>query len=393
MTCDSGTAKALVENLLNDLRLLSSEAKKYGQVRESCETAIMKLRGVSATLSTDKLSNHRIFSGISVDLIQPFSLALKSKQPKSVQIALTALQRLISHEIFDVNLARYLVDDLWILMENEIEELRILQTMTLLGNYSSYVTGEVLAKSLVICFRLNFAKDPLVINTASATVRQLVAQVYERCSQQNGVVKNHGIVAQKVLGRNAPTTLSSTEADAFMLFQDLCRLVNAEPPYWLLGITEMTRTLGLDLLDSILMQNPDVFSQKPEFIFILKELVCPLVVKLFSPNLKYGQKQLHGQLMAGPNSTENVSSRAMDKPYFPIVLRLNRLVLTLILRYHRVLSTECEIFLSLLLKFLDQDKIDWYRALAIETVYKIVKKKELLKYFCDTYDSKPYSTK
>lgn len=36
---------------------------------------------------------------------------------------------------------------------------------------------------LVMCFRLNFAKDPIVINTASATVRQMVNCVYERVIQ------------------------------------------------------------------------------------------------------------------------------------------------------------------------------------------------------------------
>lgn len=34
-----------------------------------------------------------------------------------------------------------------------------------------------------MCFRLNFAKDPIVINTASATVRQMVNCVYERVIQ------------------------------------------------------------------------------------------------------------------------------------------------------------------------------------------------------------------
>lgn len=40
-----------------------------------------------------------------------------------------------------------------------------------------------LFQCLVMCFRLNFAKDPIVINTASATVRQMVNCVYERVIQ------------------------------------------------------------------------------------------------------------------------------------------------------------------------------------------------------------------
>lgn len=33
---------------------------------------------------------------------------------------------------------------------------------------------------LVLCFRLHFTKDTIVVNTASATVRQLVNGVFER---------------------------------------------------------------------------------------------------------------------------------------------------------------------------------------------------------------------
>ena len=37
------------------------------------------------------------------------------------------------------------------------------------------------------------------------------------------------------------------------------QLVNADQPYWLLGITEMTRTFGLELLESVLTNFSSVF--------------------------------------------------------------------------------------------------------------------------------------
>lgn len=49
--------------------------------------------------------------------------------------------------------------------------------------------------------------------------------------------------------------------DAFLLFQDLVQLVNADQPYWLIGMTEMTRTFGLELLESVLTQFSSVFYQ------------------------------------------------------------------------------------------------------------------------------------
>lgn len=44
-----------------------------------------------------------------------------------------------------------------------------------------------------------------------------------------------------------------------ILFQDLVQLVNADQPYWLIGITEMTRTFGLELLESVLTNFSSVF--------------------------------------------------------------------------------------------------------------------------------------
>lgn len=61
--------------------------------------------------------------------------------------------------------------------------------------------------------------------------------------------------------RRSVSTLRPSAKDAYMLFQDLCQLVNADAPYWLVGMTEMTRTFGLELLESVLNDFPQVFLQ------------------------------------------------------------------------------------------------------------------------------------
>lgn len=48
-------------------------------------------------------------------------------------------------------------------------------------------------------------------------------------------------------------------ADAYLLFQDLVQLVHADQPCWLIGMTEMTRTFGLELLESVLVQYSQIF--------------------------------------------------------------------------------------------------------------------------------------
>lgn len=57
----------------------------------------------------------------------------------------------------------------------------------------------------------------------------------------------------------APKGLQPCAADAYLLFQDLVQLVNADQPYWLTGMTEMTRTFGLELLESVLTNFSVVF--------------------------------------------------------------------------------------------------------------------------------------
>lgn len=156
-----------------------------------------------------------------------------------------------------------------------------------------------------------------------------------------------------------------------------------DQPYWLIGMTEMTRTFGLELLESVLANYAEVFYKHPEFSFLLKERVCALVIKLFSPNIKYrssGQSLQH-------NST------TLDKPYFHISMRLLRVVSILIQKYHSLLVTECEIFLSLIVKFLDPDKPTWQRALALEMLHRMTVQPDVLKSFCECYDLKAHATK
>lgn len=73
-------------------------------------------------------------------------------------------------------------------------------------------------------------------------------------------------------------------------------------------------------------------------------------------------------------------------------MRLLRLVAVLIQKYHTILVTECEIFLSLIIKFLDPDKPSWQRALALEVIHKLVTRSSLIAFFCKSYDLKNHAT-
>ncbi|XP_030071694.1 LOW QUALITY PROTEIN: protein MON2 homolog [Microcaecilia unicolor] len=374
--------KKLLENMQSDLRALSLECrKKFPPVKEAAESGIIKVKTIAAR-STDILAALKENSS---EVVQPFLMGCGTKEPKITLLCLAAIQRLMSHEVVSEAAAGNIINMLWQLMENGLEELKLLQTVLVLLTTNTVVHDESLSKAIVLCFRLHFTKDNITNNTAAATVRQVVTVVFERMVAEDERHKDAVDQPVPVPGnsnRRSVSTLKPCAKDAYMLFQDLCQLVNADAPYWLVGMTEMTRTFGLELLESVLNDFPQVFLEHQEFSFLLKERVCPLVIKLFSPNIKFRQ---------GSNSTS--SPAPVEKPYFPICMRLLRVVSVLIKQFYSLLVTECEIFLSLLVKFLDADKPQWLRAVAVESIHRLCVQPQLLRSFCQSYDMKQHSTK
>uniref|UniRef100_A0A673VDD9 Protein MON2 homolog n=1 Tax=Suricata suricatta TaxID=37032 RepID=A0A673VDD9_SURSU len=359
--------KKLLENMQSDLRALSLECKKkFPPVKEAAESGIIKVKTIAAR-------NTEILAALkdnSSEVVQPFLMGCGTKEPKITQLCLAAIQRLMSHEVVSETAAGNIINMLWQLMENSLEELKLLQTVLVLLTTNTVVHDEALSKAIVLCFRLHFTKDNITNNTAAATVRQVVTVVFERMVAEDE--RHRDIIEQPVLvqgnsNRRCVSTLKPCAKDAYMLFQDLCQLVNADAPYWLVGMTEMTRTFGLELLESVLNDFPQVFLQHQEFSFLLKERVCPLVIKLFSPNIKFRQ-----------GSSSSSSPAPVEKPYFPICMRLLRVVSVLIKQFYSLLVTECEIFLSLLVKFLDADKPQWLRAVAVESIHRLCVQPQLL---------------
>ncbi len=246
-----------------------------------------------------------------------------------------------------------------------------------------------MAKCLVICLRLNFTKDPTTNTIAGATVRQLVPVVLERVeiadSDRCNLCLQHcyeepGKVTKELTRNVFPPGTNPFIVDAYLLIQDIVLLVGADQPKWLIGIVEMTRTFGLELLESLLSKFPAVFHQHNQFKMLLKERVCSLVIKLFSPNLKYK--------MSGGNQQGNNDM----KPSYHITSKLLRVVGVLILQYHNLLTTETEIFLSLIMKFLDPDKPSWQNGSALEVIHKIVINPDLMAFICDKFDMNQHST-
>lgn len=80
-------------------------------------------------------------------------------------------------------------------------------------------------QNLVLCFRLHFTKDSTTINTAGATVRQLVSLVFERVVVEDeefaGRTESEEVNLEelKIPTNQAPKGLRPCAADAYLMFQ------------------------------------------------------------------------------------------------------------------------------------------------------------------------------
>ena len=81
----------------------------------------------------------------------------------------------------------------------------------------------------MLCFRLHFAKDSTTINTAGATVRQLISLVFERVVSEDkqykdGTKRIANLEELKTSSNVPPKGLRPCAADAYLMFQ-VCTLL------------------------------------------------------------------------------------------------------------------------------------------------------------------------
>eukprot|EP01135_Chromosphaera_perkinsii_P010413 Nk52_evm85s2118 gene=Nk52_evmTU85s2118 len=391
-------ALRVIDGLISDVTQLHNEVKKrYPNVKQACETALEKLTQLKQrphARGDESSGNNNENNAVTMQeisecdvLLKPFVLGCESKQVKQVQISLGSLQKLIYNEAIAEDSVEVVLNCLWTLMEAGIEEVRVLQTVIYFITSNDLVMGDFAAKSLVLCFRMFTAKDPVTSNTAAATLAQIVAAMYDRVGKEYNDLKIKG--EQGLPGESLPSdsrrvssfhrksisSLPPAASDAYLLLQDLCEITNGDHPFWLVGISEMSRNFGLEIIESIVKSHAAVFTMYAPLTELLKGKVCPLIIKLFSPGAK----------TAG--SVSQYSSEDSQILPFPLLVRLLRVIVSLLKFHYAALVTESEIFLSMLVKLLDIDKPLWYRTLVSETFRDVCCYPYLLRSFCDGTDS------
>ncbi|GAA5936680.1 hypothetical protein JCM1841_000223 [Sporobolomyces salmonicolor] len=258
------------------------------------------------------------------------------------------------------------------------------------------VQGEELGQALELSHRLSTSKIPVVASTASATLRQLFMFVYERIGDEDALVaaspnpstdpslppasfdvdvppleedRAKGLVVQSkriqlagdapdspaaspkagdaqgagvgVDGQNKMRSIALRPAarDAYLLLEDLCLLISGsveggpdgEPSFLRWG--SLSRTFGLELVESIVSGFGPVVRTHPELLLVLRAHLCPLLIRFLS---------------SPPHSTLSTSTSSSFS--FPLTLRLTRVVFLLLKQFSDLLTLESEVFLTMFVR-------------------------------------------
>ena len=399
----SSRGLAVAKQLEEDLRLLSVEArKKYPLVKEAAERSIIKLRAKIAVLlrnvrSAGDNSTKGFVEGskstmavafrADEEILRPFVLACNHADVsvKLGVLSLSAFQRLLSRGAVEAGQFPNIVRVLRIqsLSHEDAILLRILQTLPLILTATEFeVPEDSLRQAVLICSELGGSSSSIIKSLASATLRQLLTVLYERVESlmtklsqedQTEFTKSNESVsppARATRGGHAQTSLtppaflSGICKHAYMLFQDLCLMGKGESGVWL-GHASISKVLAMELIEELLGSHQKLFHSSSAFGDIIKHHVCPLVIK-----------SLRSQVN------------------FPLMIRLMRLVALLVVEFHELLATECEIFITLLIRMIPRPGDSsltvtpwWHCALTLEVLHLVCQNDNLLRFLYRHFDA------
>ncbi|KAG6901567.1 hypothetical protein C0995_010501 [Termitomyces sp. Mi166 len=314
----------------------------------------------------------------SEDLLRPVFMGCATKNAKVVAISLGSLQRLIALKAVPHSAVPLMITTMSDAMSQGVDiQLRILQTLvSLIPNFPD-IHGALLGDALLLCFKLQESKIAVVSSTAAATLRQLVMFVVDKMVTEDNAENTDASLSEVNLPNGTTKQLGPSALDAFSVFEDLCLLANSEKPHFL-KLESLHKTFALELIESVLTNYHTHFRKHPELILLLQHLLCPLLLKALS-----------------------------DRPIFPLTLRCTRVVFLLLKQFSEELTTESEVFLTLLIKIFSDDgdasgdhghgshhvRPLWMKVLAMEIMRGLCSDAELMRNVWDRYDAQESGAK
>ncbi|KAL2325430.1 hypothetical protein Fmac_024488 [Flemingia macrophylla] len=383
---------AFMAVLESDLRALSAEARRrYPAVKDGAEHAILKLRSLS---SPSEIAHND-------DILRIFLMACEVRTVKLSIIGLSCLQKLISHDAVSPSALREILSTLkdHAEMVDEGVQLKTLQTISIIFQSRLHPENEdTMSQALGICLRLleNTRSSDSVRNTAAATFRQAVALIFDqvvlaeslpagkfgfggqlsRTSSVTGDVNRSINLSDSLhnesISGGAPVmreTLTETGKHGLRLLEDLTSLAAGGSAIWL-RVNILQRTFALDILEFILSNYVAVFRTLLPYEQALRRQICSLLMTSLRTNA-----ELEGE--TGEPSFRRLVMRSVAH-----IIRL----------YSSSLITECEVFLSMLLKVTFLDLPLWHRILVLEILRGFCVEARTMRILFQNFDMHPKNT-
>ncbi|CAI5485480.1 unnamed protein product, partial [Closterium sp. Naga37s-1] len=263
---------------------------------------------------------------------------------------------------------------------------------------------ESMAIILGICLRLAGSTRQLdcVHSTATATLRQAIALIFDRAASSEGLpVQSAPRQANRVWNTSEPGDISrivmasrATEGEGagrgvgeeletvvlkervddlspaarmgLRLLEDLAALAAGQQAQWL-HVPSLQRTFALEMLEYVVSHYATLFRRLTPYQQVLQHKLCALV-------------------MTSLRSTGSEEGDVGEPGYRRLVLRC---VATLVRQHHAQLTTECEVFLLMLVKSVDQDLPLWHRILVLEVLRGFCVEPGTLQLIFNLFDMQP----
>ncbi|QLQ80866.1 hypothetical protein HG537_0E02210 [Torulaspora globosa] len=369
MTAASVEFNTFWKQLNSELQILSSEAKKRSNViRVASDRSLEILKSVR---SYEELSQYSEF-------VTPFVMSCSSKNAKLTTISMQCLQRLSSTPCLPSDRLSDVLDAFILATQLALDlKLKVLQVLPIFfKNYAYHICGPLCVKILKCCSDLlqSSNKSPMVVGTASATLQQLMDEIFERLipngSENAKQVENEKIY-DVLVGNNESIKVDVYRHDANVLFSDLCSSfevsdssskIGREPQ---LDMRNLPTDYGLEILESVLKNSISLFLTYNDLQFLLRTKTVPFLLRCIQSSMN-----------------------------FAIVVRSYRCIKLLIRKdYLSVLELELEVVLSLMIHGIsvESETPIWKRVLSLEVFSEISRNFDLLCAIFMTYDN--YSDK
>ncbi|ORX76084.1 hypothetical protein BCR32DRAFT_271491 [Anaeromyces robustus] len=357
----------LVLFLTNELINLSNEVrKKHPSIKESAEQLIYKLR--SAQAANESTNNEQQFTEDLrkiPDLLLTFQLTCKTNDPKLINIALSCLQQLIMSRAIPSESFKDIINILKDSLSAGFEiQLKVLQVLLSFFTVFTEVYGDDLYNALFICIDINNSKNPIVTNTATATLNQLIVSIFEKVSKEDKqkekgtIIETENLEIKGEYNEIQIIQISKFSKDAYLIFRDLCLIINNEKPVCFKSDAAIPKLVALELIERILKIHYDLFKTHIELRNIIKEKVCHFIIN---------------------NITE--------KNDFPSTLRKIGILSIFFNHFMPFMVMECEILLSMILKILESDANPiWYRVMLMEILQDTCANDQIIKFIYVNYD-------